>query len=196
MTVRREIAEWRATSAKSGWSLLFIWSVSFVWLNQIDQTDQMNQINPRSSRQFRLSQTSATAAEPFVNNAGYQSWRSRLFTPSRRSRIKFSLPVPIRTSRLIYGDYDDASTMSPASSRRLPCEYPKRYRCRRSGLARSLTHRLQNAQRHRVECWSLSHNADCCCAGTNPPGRGSLSGSLVQGRALRSGVSSVQPGRP
>jgi hypothetical protein len=28
--------EWRATSARSGWSLLFIWSVSFVWLNQTD----------------------------------------------------------------------------------------------------------------------------------------------------------------
>ncbi len=184
------MAEWRATSARSGWSLLFIWSVWSVWLNQIDQ------MNPRSSRPSRLSQTSATAAEPFVNNAGYQSWRSRPFTPSRRSRIKFSLPVPIRTSRLIYGDYDDASTMSPASSRRLPCEYPKRYRCRRSDLARPLTGWLQVAQQHRVKCGSLSHNADCCCTGTSPPGRGSLGGSLVQGRALRSGVSSIQPRRP
>ena len=47
MTVRREMAEWRATSARSGWSLLFVWFVSFVWLNQTDQIDQMNQINPR-----------------------------------------------------------------------------------------------------------------------------------------------------
>jgi hypothetical protein len=31
-------------------SLLFIWSVSFVWLNQIDQ---MNQINPRVSLKAR-----------------------------------------------------------------------------------------------------------------------------------------------
>ena len=53
MTVRREMAEWRATSAKTGWSLLFIWSVSFVWLNQTDQIDQMNQINPRPSRPSR-----------------------------------------------------------------------------------------------------------------------------------------------
>jgi hypothetical protein len=29
------------TSARNDWSLLFIWSVSFVWLNQTDQ------INPR-----------------------------------------------------------------------------------------------------------------------------------------------------
>ena len=36
------------------WSLLFIWSVSFVWLNQIDQTDQMNQINPRPFRAVLL----------------------------------------------------------------------------------------------------------------------------------------------
>jgi hypothetical protein len=27
------------------WLLLFVWFVSFIWLNQIDQTDQMNQIN-------------------------------------------------------------------------------------------------------------------------------------------------------
>ena len=39
-----------------GWSLLFIWSVSFVWLNQtdqIDQIDQMNQTNPHQSRLCR-----------------------------------------------------------------------------------------------------------------------------------------------
>ena len=29
----------------TGRSLLFIWSVSFVWLNQTDQIDQMNHIN-------------------------------------------------------------------------------------------------------------------------------------------------------
>jgi len=70
MTVRGDMVEWRAASARTGWSLLFIWSFSFVWLNQ---TDQMNQINPRSSRfsrQSRLSQASAIAAETFMNNAG------------------------------------------------------------------------------------------------------------------------------
>ena len=73
MTVRGDMVEWRAASARTGWSLLFIWSFSFVWLNQTDQTDQMNQINPRSSRfsrQSRLSQASAIAAETFMNNAG------------------------------------------------------------------------------------------------------------------------------
>jgi hypothetical protein len=70
MTVLREMAEWRATSARIGWSLLFIWSVSFVWLNQTDEIDQMNQINPPSSRPSRLSQTSAVAVEAFVNYAG------------------------------------------------------------------------------------------------------------------------------
>jgi len=44
-----------ATSARTGWSLLFIWSVSFVWLNQTDQIDQMNQINPSPSHSSRLS---------------------------------------------------------------------------------------------------------------------------------------------
>ena len=37
----------------SGWSLLFIWSVSFVWLNQTDQAGQMNQINPRPLSRVR-----------------------------------------------------------------------------------------------------------------------------------------------
>ena len=73
MTVHREMAEWRATNARTGWSLLFIWSFSFVWLNQ---TDQMNQINlrsscfPRQSRPSRLSQASAIAAEILMNTAG------------------------------------------------------------------------------------------------------------------------------
>jgi hypothetical protein len=65
--------EVRATSANTGWSFLFIWSVSFVWLNQTDQIDQMNQINPRSSRFSRpspFSQASAIAAEALMNNAG------------------------------------------------------------------------------------------------------------------------------
>ena len=62
------MAQWRATSATTGWSLLFIWFVSFVWLNQ---TDQMNQINPVSSRQSGpscLGQASAIAAEALMNN--------------------------------------------------------------------------------------------------------------------------------
>ena len=50
--------EVRPTSERIGWSLLFIWSVSFVWLNQTDQIDQMNQINPRSSRFSRQSRPS------------------------------------------------------------------------------------------------------------------------------------------
>jgi hypothetical protein len=76
MTVHREMAEWRATNARTGWSLLFIWSFSFVWLNQTDQTDQMNQINLRSSRfsrqsrPSRLSQASAIAAEMLMNTVG------------------------------------------------------------------------------------------------------------------------------
>jgi hypothetical protein len=37
--------EWRAISARSGWSLLFIWFVLFVWLNQTDQRDQTDEID-------------------------------------------------------------------------------------------------------------------------------------------------------
>jgi len=119
-----------------------------------------------------------------------------LFQHPAHPKIKFSLPVPIRTSRLIYGDYADATTLSHASSSRLSCEYPKRYRGRRRSLARPLACRLQDAQQHRAECRNLSRTADCCCAGTNPPGRGSLGGSLVQRWKLRSGISSVQSRRP
>jgi hypothetical protein len=49
------------TSATASCSLLFIWSLSFVCLNQRDQTDQMNQINPRSSRLSRPSRVSAAS---------------------------------------------------------------------------------------------------------------------------------------
>ncbi len=111
-------------------------------------------------------------------------------------KSSFPCQVPLRTSRLIYGYYDDATTMSHASPSRLSCEYPKRYRGRRGSLARPLACRLQDAQQHRAECRNLSRTADCCCAGTNPRGRRSLGGSLVQGRELWCGVSSIQPGRP
>ena len=43
---------WRV-SARTGWSLLFIW---FGWLketNQMNKTGQMNQINPHPSRRSR-----------------------------------------------------------------------------------------------------------------------------------------------
>ena len=46
-----------ALSARTGWSLLFIWFIWFVWLhetNQMNKTDQMNQINPRPFRQSRV----------------------------------------------------------------------------------------------------------------------------------------------
>jgi hypothetical protein len=60
---RLNLANQCSASARSGWSLLFIWSFSFVWLNQ---TDQMNQINPPQSRPSRFSQTSGIAPEAFA----------------------------------------------------------------------------------------------------------------------------------
>jgi hypothetical protein len=122
--------------------------------------------------------------------------RWRTFSASCQSKIKFSLQVPIRTSRLIYGDYyDDATTLPHASPSRLPCEYPKRYQRRRRSVARPLTCRLQDAQQHRAECGNLPRPANCRCAGTNPRGRRSLGGWLVPRRKLWSGISSVQSGR-
>jgi hypothetical protein len=111
-------------------------------------------------------------------------------------KSSFPCQVPIRTSRLIYGDYADATTLPHASPSHLSCEYPKRYRCRRRSLARPLACRLQDTQQYRAECRHLSRAANCCCAGTNPRGRGSLSGSLVQRRKFWSGISSIQSGRP
>jgi hypothetical protein len=49
--------EWRAISARSGWSLLFIWFVLVGWLNQTDQRDQTDQIDQTDE----IDQTNQTA---------------------------------------------------------------------------------------------------------------------------------------
>jgi hypothetical protein len=80
MKIRREVAEWRATSARTGWSLLFIWSFSFVWLNQ---TDQMNQnfelqVAPGAPRPVNV-------RSPFANEAPRSKLRGILRnSPTRR----------------------------------------------------------------------------------------------------------------
>ena len=99
---RLNLAKQCAANARSGWSLLFIWSFSFVWLNQ---TDQMNHINLRSSRfsrqsrPSRLSQTSAIAPEAF---AQCREGRALSGVGVSSLSIEFHRPIAQRWAR-IYG---------------------------------------------------------------------------------------------